>query len=94
MFKLEENKGIIYLLKYCAMSCSVSECIPFLQPLPNNIRPLYTTSMKNLVISFSGFRVKEELVIFILYTSFAMIDNCVLCNKKKYFSVFSLIWLL
>ncbi|XP_035205764.1 protein ECT2-like isoform X2 [Stegodyphus dumicola] len=31
------------------------------EPLPNNIRPLYTTSMKNLVISFSGFRVKEEL---------------------------------
>ncbi|GIY99693.1 protein ECT2 [Caerostris extrusa] len=29
--------------------------------LPNNIRPLYTTSMKNLVITFSGFRSKEEL---------------------------------
>ncbi|XP_015908108.1 protein ECT2 isoform X2 [Parasteatoda tepidariorum] len=31
------------------------------EPLPSNIRPLYTTSMKNLVISFTGFRVKEEL---------------------------------
>ncbi|KAF8767592.1 Protein ECT2 like protein [Argiope bruennichi] len=31
------------------------------EALPNNIRPLYTTSMKNLVITFSGFRSKEEL---------------------------------
>ncbi|CAL1276165.1 unnamed protein product [Larinioides sclopetarius] len=31
------------------------------EALPNNIRPLYTTSMKNLVITFSGFRSKDEL---------------------------------
>ncbi|GFT90886.1 protein ECT2 [Nephila pilipes] len=31
------------------------------ESFPNNIRPLYTTSMKSLVITFSGFRSKEDL---------------------------------
>ncbi|XP_071034057.1 protein ECT2 [Parasteatoda tepidariorum] len=35
------------------------------ESLPNNIRPLYSASMKNLVISFSGFRIKEQMNIMV-----------------------------
>ncbi|XP_039295848.1 protein ECT2 isoform X4 [Nilaparvata lugens] len=31
------------------------------QPLPNNMRPLYTLSMKGTVLCFTGFRKKEEV---------------------------------
>lgn len=62
-------------------------CIPFstikkthrfkiiLQPLPFSCRPLYCTSMMNLVLCFTGFRKKEELVSISKCSKLALFDN-------------------
>uniref|UniRef100_A0A8C2N8B5 DH domain-containing protein n=1 Tax=Capra hircus TaxID=9925 RepID=A0A8C2N8B5_CAPHI len=44
----------------------VLNCAEKGEPLPFACRPLYCTSMMNLVLCFTGFRKKEELVIFSL----------------------------
>lgn len=57
----------------------------YFQPLPFSCRPLYCASMLNLVLCFTGFRKKDELVrLFFLW-----IDKAMLSLFSKYFSVLS-----
>lgn len=58
------------------------------QPLPFSCRPLYCASMLNLVLCFTGFRKKDELVRLLF---FLWIDKTMLSLFSKYSSILSLI---
>lgn len=41
------------------------------EKLPNNTRPLYNMAMSGVVVCFTGFRKKEDLVCLFIYISYA-----------------------